>query len=85
MITKTDRLVNVLANGEAVTPGQARNRCGFESNAAVASVVRNLRTRGVPVITDRAARPARYRIGLPSADVFAVGYQGLGGWSFNVA
>jgi hypothetical protein len=77
-MSKTQRLLKTLQNGNEVSIAQAITRFGFESSSAVSSAVRNLREAGFPVYTNKVNNITKYRIGAPSRAVVAAGYRTLG-------
>jgi hypothetical protein len=82
-MTKTNKFLKALQNGAEITPSQARTRFGFESENAVTSVVRNLRSEGYAIYSNtNADGVTKYRIGAPNRSLVAAGYAVLGAEAF---
>jgi hypothetical protein len=80
-MTKTAKLLECLETGKKISNGEIRNRFGIANPRATVS---DLRMMGYPVylnkgsVDGRGRRLAsRYRLGTPSREVVAAGYQAL--------
>lgn len=80
-MTKTEKVLNALVQGEELTAGEMKFRYGVGNPSALAS---SLRQSGYPIYLNKGTkdsrgrvRAARYRLGTPSREVVAAGYKAL--------
>ena len=76
-MTKSEKLINTLANGEALTAAQISARFGIRNPAATVS---DLRYNGYSIYANKSKSGlTKYRLGTPRREVVAAGYRALAG------